>query len=111
MKDLAEHRCLVPDLSTFTGQLLKDLFTRHSLTLKPVMSTNFLQTLSKMTEIGLGWSLLPKTLITETMVILPIKVDLFRNLGIIHHSERTLSAAAREFISVCNLEADPEFTR
>ena len=106
ISDLSNHRCLVPDLSTFTGQLLKDLFTRHSLTLKPVMSTNFLQTLSKMTEIGLGWSLLPKTLITDAMVVLPIEVELFRNLGIIHHSERTLSAAAKEFIAICKAEAD-----
>ncbi|MEM7019437.1 MAG: LysR family transcriptional regulator, partial [Pseudomonadota bacterium] len=52
LEQLATHRCLVPDLSTFTGQLLKELFNAHSLTLKPVMSTNFLQTLSKMTEIG-----------------------------------------------------------
>lgn len=108
--ELAEHRCLVPDLSTFTGQLLKDLFNRHSLTLKPVMSTNFLQTLSKMTEIGLGWSLLPKTLITNAMIVLPIQVELFRNLGIIHHSERTLSAAAREFVCICTAEADVEFS-
>lgn len=106
LTELANHRCLVPDLSTFTGQLLKDLFARNSLTLRPVMSTNFLQTLSKMTEIGLGWSLLPKTLITEGMAILPIDVNLHRELGIIHHSERTLSAAAREFISICLAEAD-----
>lgn len=109
LSDLSTHRCLVPDLSTFTGQLLKDLFNRHSLTLKPVMSTNFLQTLSRMTEIGLGWSLLPKTLITEGMVILPINTELYRDLGIIHHSERTLSAAAREFIGTCLKEADTVF--
>lgn len=106
LAELANHRCLVPDLTTFTGQLLKDLFTRKRLTLNPVMSTNFLQTLSKMTDIGLGWSLLPKTLLTEHMVTLPIDIELSRDLGIIYHSERTLSAAAREFISVCAAEAD-----
>lgn len=104
--ELANHRCLVPDLTTFTGQLLRDLFIRKGLTLKPVMSTNFLQTLSKMTGIGLGWSLLPRTLITENMVTLTINAKLSRELGIIYHSERTLSAAAREFISICAAEAD-----
>jgi len=106
LAELSNHRCLVPDLSTFTGQLLKDLFARNGLPLRPVMSTNFLQTLSKMTEIGLGWSLLPRTLITENMVTLPLNTDLSRQLGIIYHSERTLSAAAREFISMCAAEAD-----
>lgn len=106
LTELSNYRCLVPDLSTFTGRLLKDLFTRKGLALKPVMSTNFLQTLSKMTEIGLGWSLLPRTLVTEHMVTLPIDVELSRELGIIYHSERTLSAAAREFISICGSEAD-----
>lgn len=104
---LAEHRCLIPDLSTFTGQLLKELFNRESLVLKPVMSTNFLQTLSKMTEIGLGWSLLPETLIEDSMVVLPIKMDVHRKLGIIHHSERTLSTAAHAFIKLCIENADP----
>ncbi len=106
LAELAKHRCLVPDLSTFTGQLLKELFNRKGLVLRPVMSTNFLQTLSKMTEIGLGWSLLPKTLITANMVTLPLDVELSRQLGIIYHSERTLSAAGREFIALCAAEAD-----
>jgi len=101
LAELAEQRCLIPDLSTFTGQLLRDLFVKNNLTLKPVMSTNFLQTLGKMTEIGLGWSLLPKTLISPEMYILSVDANIGRDLGIIHHAEKTLSAAARAFIEVC----------
>ena len=106
LKELSSYSCLVPDLTTFTGRLLRDLFAKKSLTLKPVMSTNFLQTLGKMTEIGLGWSLLPKTLITSQLVPLPVNVNLKRQLGIIHHSQRTLSASAREFIAICLKSAE-----
>ena len=108
LQQLAEMRCLIPDLSTFTGQLLRDAFTEKGLTLKPVMSTNFLQTLGKMTEIGLGWSLLPSTLISEEMVILPVNTLIGRDLGIIRHAERTLSASARAFIAVCLEHSEKE---
>jgi len=102
LKDLSEYRCLIPDTTTFTGRLLEQAFVAESLPLRPLMSTNFLQTLGKMTEIGLGWSLLPKTLIdTKTMYQIPIKLPLGRKLGIIHHAERTLSSAAVAFIKTC----------
>lgn len=102
LEDLAKHRCLIPDTTTFTGRLLEDAFTKRSLTLKPLMSTNFLQTLGRMTEIGLGWSLLPETLINpKTMYQIPIELPLERKLGIIHHAERTLSSAAVAFIQTC----------
>ena len=102
LRDLSEYRCLIPDTTTFTGRLLEQAFATESLPLQPIMSTNFLQTLGKMTEIGLGWSLLPKTLVnTETMYQIPVKLSLGRRLGIIHHAERTLSSAAMAFIKTC----------
>ena len=102
LQDLSRYRCLIPDTSTFTGRILEQAFARQSLPLQPMMSTNFLQTLGKMTEIGLGWSLLPKTLIdTNRMYQIPIELPLGRNLGIIHHAERTLSSAAVAFIKIC----------
>ena len=107
LKDLSEYRCLIPDTSTFTGRILEQAFAKESLSLQPIMSTNFLQTLGKMTEIGLGWSLLPKTLIdTQTMYEIPVELPLGRNLGIIHHAERTLSSAAVAFIKICKQETE-----
>lgn len=106
LEDLAKHRCLIPDTTTFTGRLLEQAFVKQSLQLKPIMSTNFLQTLGKMTEIGLGWSLLPETLIEPgSMSEIPIDLPLERKLGIIHHAERTLSSAALAFIETCTQSA------
>ncbi|MFX4228722.1 MAG: LysR family transcriptional regulator [Porticoccaceae bacterium] len=105
LRDLSEYRCLIPDITTFTGRLLLEAFNREGLSLKPLMSTNFLQTLGKMTEIGLGWSMLPETLIdTDKLYRIPIELPLKRRLGIIHHAERTLSSAAMAFIEVCKKE-------
>lgn len=99
---LSKHRCLIPDTTTFTGRLLEDAFSRESLSLRPILSTNFLQTLGKMTEIGLGWSLLPETLIDRaTLCEIPIDLSIGRRLGIIHHSKRSLSSAAIAFIDIC----------
>ncbi|MEX2366315.1 MAG: LysR family transcriptional regulator [Pseudohongiellaceae bacterium] len=105
LRDLSEYRCLIPDTTTFTGRLLLEAFNREGLSLKPLMSTNFLQTLGKMTEIGLGWSMLPETLIdTDKLYQIPIELPLQRQLGIIHHAERTLSSAAMAFIEICRKE-------
>jgi len=105
LKMLSAHRCLVPDTSTFTGRLLEEAFAREALLFDPILSTNFLQTLGKMTEIGLGWSLLPETLIEEfSLHPIPIDLEIGRRLGIIHHSGRSLSSAALAFIKICQAD-------
>ncbi len=92
--DLSTCGCLLPSLATYTGRIIKQQFDQRGLALHPVMTTNYLETLAKMTEIGLGWSVLPRTLLTPQLCVLDIKSPLQRELGVIHHHQRTLSRAA-----------------
>ena len=54
-----------------------------------------------MVSIGLGWSLLPETLIDNSLAVLKINHSpITRPLGFLYHRERTLSNAARQMIQL-----------
>jgi DNA-binding transcriptional LysR family regulator len=64
------------------------------------MSTNYLETISTMVEIGLGWSVLPETLVKGLHVMPFGHISIERELGYIHHMKRSLSNAAVGFLQL-----------
>lgn len=98
LSDLSQYECLPPALSTYTGRILRDLFEQHGLNLNVRISTNFFETIAKMTEIGLGWSLIPKTLVTDKLTIIQIDSQCHRELGYIHHTKKTLSSSSQQLL-------------
>ncbi len=71
------------------------------------MSTNNLDTIRMMVSIGLGWSLLPHTLLDASLKKLSLETEQIRRpLGLIYHRNRTLSNAAQAFIKLLNKDAD-----
>jgi DNA-binding transcriptional LysR family regulator len=101
LSELARHHAILPGLDTFTGRIVMSVFDRAGLTLTTSMSTNYLETIAMLVGIGLGWSLLPQTLLAEQMVALDVSTDpLERHLGCVTNPERTLSNAARAFVEV-----------
>ena len=54
LKDLAEYPIILPGLNTYTGRIIQNLFQKEGIPLKAPMSTNYLETISTMVEIGLG---------------------------------------------------------
>lgn len=98
---LSHHPAIIPGDSTYTGQLIKEVFSTHNLTLETLMATNYLETIKMMVSIGLGWSVLPETMIDSQLMKLKISASsLARRLGCIHHTERSLSNAATAFIQL-----------
>src|SRR5690606_32067086 len=67
LRDLSEYRAILPGLNTYTGRIIKGLFDAERLPLDIAMSTNYLETLKMMVSIGLGWSVLPKTLVDDSL--------------------------------------------
>lgn len=99
LKKLSQEAAILPDLNTYTGRLVKECFSHKSLPLTLNMSTNYLETIKMMVSVGLGWSVLPKTLVDQHMTVLDIpNVTLVRQLGIITHQKRSLGNAAKAFI-------------
>lgn len=97
--DLRNHPAILPGLGTYTGRMARALFAQQKIPLPPTITTNYLETIKMMVSIGLGWSLLPKSMLEIGVRAIPITgVEIQRELGYIHHQEKSLSNAAKAFI-------------
>lgn len=107
LADVARHPAVFPGGNTFTHHIVRRLFEAQGLQPNIGMSTNYLETIKMMVAIGLAWSVLPRTMLDEQVARLPLAgIQLRRRLGYIVHSERTLSNAARAFMSLLDAQAD-----
>lgn len=98
---LSRFPAILPEPHTFTARIVTELFAQHELPLSIKLASNFLETIKMMVTIDLGWSVLPTTLIDEHLQVLPLPdISLQRDLGLIHHRDRSLSNAARRFIEL-----------
>ncbi len=98
---LSQFPAILPDMSTFTGRIVKQLFEKEQLSLNVSMSTNYLETIKMLIGVGLGWSVLPKSMLDSSLHMLDIdSVNIHRDLGVIHHVQRTLSNAASAFLDL-----------
>lgn len=99
LTELNRYAAILPGPDTFTHQRVRQQLARQGLELNLGMSTDYLDTIRMMVSIGLGWSLLPETMIDNQLVRLDIGTEpIVRPLGYIHHRDRTLSNAARELV-------------
>lgn len=105
LSDIAGYPAVFPGGNTFTHHIAHRLFEREGLTPNITMSTNYMETIKMMVSIGIAWSVLPRTMLDEQVVRLPLPgIQLSRQLGYITHTERTLSNAAKAFMAL--LDAD-----
>jgi len=106
LADLAKHPAVLPSTHTYTRGILESLLRNEGLALNVAMETNYLETLRMLVSTGLGWSLLPKTLIADDIQEIKIpKVQLQRELGVVTHEKRSLSNAAQAMIRLCGKSA------
>ena len=104
LKELSQCTAILPGLNTYTGQIVKKLFDKHDLQLQVSLATNYLETIRMMTSVGLGWTVLPRSMKDASLVSLKIEeTAIERTLGLVYHRDRSLSRAARAFID--SLEA------
>ena len=107
LTQLSHCPAILPGLNTYTGQIVKTLFDRHSLTLQVSMATNYLETIRMMASVGLGWTVLPRSMKDESLVALNIKgISIKRSLGLVYHRDRSLSRAAKAFIESMQVAID-----
>ena len=99
LQALSEHPAILPGMNTYTGQIIKQLFDQHSLELQVSLATNYLETIRMMASVGLGWTILPRSMADDTLTTLQVDgVDLERTLGLVYHRGRSLSRAASAFV-------------
>ncbi|MBZ2187665.1 LysR family transcriptional regulator [Alcanivorax sp. JB21] len=102
---LTGYSAILPSPVTFTRRIVEKLFDDHALTLNISMSTNYLETIYMMVSIGLGWSVLPATMLDGQVRTLPVTTQLpVRQLGYVMHPARSLSNAGRHFLEILRQE-------
>lgn len=112
LAELAEAQPVLPGPATYTGRIVTDAFARAGHTLQAHLATNYLETIAMLVGIGLGWSVLPRSMVKPPLVVLDTDAPpLSRSLGYVTHPRRTLSNAARAFQAVLLDFADPEAPR
>ncbi len=101
LADLANWPALLPAPLTFTRQIVEGVFRARQLRLQVDMTTHHLDTLRMMVELGLGWSVLPATMLSAGLRVLDVDTPaLYRQLGIVYHPERSLSRAAHAMLEL-----------
>ena len=98
---LVEYPILLPEKQTFTRQIIERPFIENNLKLNTLMTTNDLESLRMMVEIGLGWSILPESMLRDPLVAIKVEgLELKRTLGLVRNKDRTLSSSAKAMIKL-----------
>lgn len=101
LTDLSAVPAILPEPDTITFQLIERVFRRHGLTLHSPMPTNYLETIKMMVSVGIGWSLLPASMLDNQLHQLDWPGEsVSRQLGLVHLKKRTLSNAATALIRI-----------
>ncbi len=96
LAELARHPAVLPDEATYTHRIIKAELARHGVQPRVRLATNYLETLKMLVGIGLGWSVLPRSMLDASVRALAIPgFTPTRSLGAVWHQKRTLSAPAR----------------
>jgi DNA-binding transcriptional LysR family regulator len=93
---LAEHPAVLPDEATYTHRIVTAALEREGVRPHVRLATNYLETLKMLVGIGLGWSVLPESMLDDGLTRLNVpRLRLRRELGLVWHERRTLSGAAQ----------------
>lgn len=97
---LMDYPSLLHALHTYTTQITLAMFAKRKLKPTISMTNNPLESIRMLVSIGLGWSVLPKTLVNTELTVLNIDTHLQRQLGMVWHPHRTPSKAMQCLIEM-----------
>ncbi|HBD23597.1 MAG TPA: LysR family transcriptional regulator [Oceanospirillaceae bacterium] len=101
LQDLGNYDALLSKPGTFTRELLNQRFDQAKVDLPVATSTNNLDTLRMLASTGMGWSLLPHTLLNNDITAIASNIPtIVRQLGCVSHKQRSLSNPAQQLMSL-----------
>ena len=103
LEDLLAYASLLPSSQTYTTQITLAEFEKQGVKPKVTMSNNPLESIRMLVSIGLGWSVLPKTLVNQELQQLDINLEMSRQLGMVWHPGRTQSKAAKALVELMSI--------
>lgn len=107
--DLQTTPAILPAATTFTRRIVAAALRPYGVEPRVALETNYLETIKMMVSVGLGWSVLPQTMLgsSDVCMIAPDGIALERNLGLVQQAGRTLNSAAAAFVDEARAHADP----
>lgn len=101
LSDLAVHAAVLPDEKTYTHRIVKAELEKKGLVPRIRLATNYLETIKMLVGIGMGWSVLPSSMLDKSLKAVKIpQLQLHRELGAVWHERRTLSGAAQALLKM-----------
>ncbi|MDH5377226.1 MAG: LysR family transcriptional regulator [Gammaproteobacteria bacterium] len=106
LEDLKDYNAVLPAQNTFTRRIVEAHFRERGLQIKENLTSNYLETIKMLVSVGLGWSILPETMVDDSIVSAQVSSHSFkRDLGVVYHKQRTLSNAAQQFLTLLKKHA------
>lgn len=100
---LAQHPAVLPAHGTITRSILENCLSSVDIDINIALETNYLETIKVMVSVGLGWSVLPRSMLNAELAVIKVKgFDMQRSLGAVQQKNRTLSRAAERFLQTIN---------
>ncbi|MDK9707454.1 MAG: LysR family transcriptional regulator [Desulforhopalus sp.] len=97
-RELEKYPAILPETSTITRHLIERPFKNLGFTLKIGLETNYLESIRMLVSVGLGWSVLPLSMLNPSLACIDLPgVTFHRQLGVVVHAKRNLSRAAQVF--------------
>ncbi|MBT8118270.1 MAG: LysR family transcriptional regulator [Gammaproteobacteria bacterium] len=101
-QQLRHHGVLIQSHSTHTRNIIDSALKLDDNT-NIIMESNYLETIKAMIQNGLGWGVLPRSMIDDSLHQLKIKgASMNRHLGVLLHESRTLSSPANALLETLN---------
>jgi DNA-binding transcriptional LysR family regulator len=98
---LTQYPAILPVAGTTTREIILAGLSPIRERLNIGTETNYLDVIKMLVSIGLGWSVLPHTLIDAELKVVQIEgIRIDRQLGSVTHNDRTLSNAAQAMIAM-----------
>jgi DNA-binding transcriptional LysR family regulator len=95
---LTEYGVLIQSHSTHTRDIIDEALKLDN-DIKIIMESNYLETIKAMIQNGLGWGVLPESMIDGSLRRIKIRgVKMERHLGVLLHESRTLSSSANALL-------------
>lgn len=106
LEQLANYPAILPAANTFTSQITLSEFAKHNLKPYATMSTNPLESIRMLVSVGLGWSVLPETLISSDLQIVSMNepIEMQRYLGLVTNPNITVSASMSALLEMLGVD-------
>lgn len=104
-KALLDLPLIAPERTAETRLMIEKQCRDAGYSLRFGIETNYLETIRMLVSAGLGWSVLPLSMLNPELTTIPLPgLRFHRQLGIVVHARRTLSRAAGAFCQLLHQE-------